>query len=103
MAEIAVLIFGVFSLVGGVIGYVKAGSMASLIAGGISGLVLLACAYGMRQGVKGAAIAALIVALALGLRFLGTFMQHQKVMPDLIMIVLSSITIVTILLRLFKK
>jgi len=103
MATIVVLVFGAFSLIGGMIGYFKAGSMASLIAGGVSGLVLIACAYGMKQGVKGAAVAALIVALALGIRFAGTYIQHNKVMPDLIMIVLSSAAVLAILLKLFKK
>ena len=38
---IVVGLFGLFSLAGGLIGYFKAGSMASLIAGGVSGLILL--------------------------------------------------------------
>jgi uncharacterized membrane protein (UPF0136 family) len=37
-------LYGVVSLVGGIIGYVKANSVESLIAGGISGILLLVCA-----------------------------------------------------------
>lgn len=103
MAAIVVLVFGAFTLVGGLIGYFKAGSTASLIAGGVSGLVLLACGYGMQRGVKGAAIAALLVSLALGFRFFGTYMQHHKVMPDLIMIVLSAASVLSVALALFRK
>ena len=35
-----VLIYGILIAVGGVMGYVKAQSMASLIAGGVSGIAL---------------------------------------------------------------
>ena len=36
--------YGILSLTGGVIGFVKAGSRASLIAGGVSGLLLIGSA-----------------------------------------------------------
>lgn len=38
-------IYGILMLVGGFIGYKKAGSMASLIAGGISGVLILIAVY----------------------------------------------------------
>src|SRR5690349_592072 len=61
--------YGVLSLGGGVMGYVKAKSRASLIAGGLSGLVLIAgAALATSQPVAGLAIAC-IVSAALIARF----------------------------------
>ena len=50
MSIIATLIYGIVSLVGGLIGYFKAGSKVSLISGGISGILLLVCSYFQAQG-----------------------------------------------------
>src|SRR5881275_2244495 len=44
-AKIYFIIFGLLTIVGGVIGYVKAGSTASIIAGAISGVALIVAAY----------------------------------------------------------
>ncbi len=95
-ATVVVAIYGAFSLVGGVIGYVKAKSRASLIAGSVSGILLLACAYGLRQGSRAAAIGALVIALLLGGRFAGTWRRNHRVMPDLLMILLSLATLLAI-------
>ena len=43
-------IFGALTILGGVIGFVKAGSKASLIAGGISGLLILIAAWLVMSG-----------------------------------------------------
>jgi uncharacterized membrane protein (UPF0136 family) len=61
--------YGVVSLVGGVMGYVKAGSRASLIAGGVCGLGLIGGALlALSQPVVGLAIV-LVVSAALVARF----------------------------------
>ena len=44
-AKIYFIIFGLLTIVGGVIGYVKAGSTASIVAGAISGIALIVAAY----------------------------------------------------------
>ena len=44
-AKIYFIIFGLLTIVGGVIGYVKAGSTASIVAGAISGVALIAAAF----------------------------------------------------------
>lgn len=63
-------LYGLVALTGGIIGFVKAGSLASLIAGGISGLILIACAAFIPRRPKPALIVALVVGVALVGRFL---------------------------------
>ena len=70
IAASAAGIYGLIALTGGVIGFVKAGSLASLIAGGVSGLVLIAAAAFIPRKPKPALIVALVVSLALLGRFL---------------------------------
>src|SRR4051794_28627067 len=61
--------YGVLSLLGGGMGYVKAKSKASLIAGGVSGLVLLgSAALAISHPVAGFVIAS-VISLALVARF----------------------------------
>jgi uncharacterized membrane protein (UPF0136 family) len=100
---IVVGLFGLFSLAGGLIGYFKAGSMASLLAGGISGIILLLSAFGIFKENQLSAYVAGVVALLLGGRFLMTLIQKFKVMPDFIMVVFSVVTLIVIVMHLVRK
>jgi uncharacterized membrane protein (UPF0136 family) len=64
--------YGLIALVGGLIGYLKAGSIASLIAGGGSGLLLLVCAALARQKPPVGLIGAMVVSFLLVARFLNS-------------------------------
>ena len=103
VVAVVVAFYGVFSLVGGVIGYLKAHSMASLLAGSLSGVLLLLCAYGIGQGSRPAALGSLIIAIALGARFVGTWRQKRRVMPDLLMVLLSAATVLAAGSMLLKR
>ena len=100
---IVVGLFGLFSLAGGLIGYFKAGSMASLLAGGISGIILMLSAFGIFKENQLSAYVAGGVTLLLGGRFLMTLIQKFKVMPDLIMVVFSVVTLIVIVMHLVRK
>ena len=50
-AKIYFIVFGLLTIVGGVMGYVKAGSTASLVAGSVSGILLLVAAFCASQQV----------------------------------------------------
>lgn len=93
---VAAVVFGLFCILGGVMGYVKAQSAASLIAGGVSGLLLLLSAWGVSKNKIIGLVGVLILCVALIGRFLGTFLQTQKVMPDLITVILGTITILIV-------
>ena len=100
LAVIVVGGYGAFSLIGGVIGYLKAKSQASLVAGSVSGALLLVCAYGIQHGSRAAAVGALLIALALGGRFFSTWRRTHRLMPDLLMVLLSLATVAAVGMRL---
>ncbi len=96
-------IYGLVSVVGGLVGYVKAKSRASLIAGSIAGLLLFSCAYGISLGSSVGATGSLLVAFLLGGRFLGTWRRTHRLMPDLMMVVLGGLTLATVSLALLQR
>lgn len=88
-AKIYFLVFGVLSIAGGVMGYVKAGSTVSLIAGGISGILLILAGYFLPEHlIRGLGIG-LVVSLLLFLQFLPRFLRTRRVMPAGLMLLLS--------------
>ncbi len=92
LAQTVVLIYGIFTLVGGIIGFVKAKSKASLIAGGISGILLLFLAYQMDGRFILSCYASALISAILGIRFLKTWIKNHRLMPDLMMVLLSAAT-----------
>jgi uncharacterized membrane protein (UPF0136 family) len=102
-AKIYFIIFGLLTIVGGVIGYVKAGSTASIIAGGISGVALLAAAFLMPGNIGLGLIIAGIVSVLLAGGFIPNFMQTGKIMPAGLMAILSVIGVVVAIVAWIKK
>ncbi len=83
-------VFGILAVVGGVLGFVKAKSRASLIAGGISGVLLCVAAYvTTTANARIGLVAALVLSLALAGRFVPGFLKSRKVMPAGLMAALS--------------
>ena len=98
------LLFGVLTILGGVIGFVKAGSKASLIAGGVSGaLILLAAWLVMRGQAQAGLILGLVISAVLEMRFLPAFLKTKKPMPAGMMAALSLGGTVLSVLALVKK
>jgi uncharacterized membrane protein (UPF0136 family) len=95
-----VLIYGILIAVGGYMGYRK-GSMASLIAGGVSGIALVGAAVAMMKGAYTAGWwVSLIVAAILLIRFgKGALSEGFKMMPGGMVIILSIIVIAALLTR----
>ena len=102
-AKIYFIIFGLLTIVGGVIGYVKASSTASIIAGGISGIALIAAAFLLPGNAALGLIIAGIVSIALAGRFIPHFMNSGKVMPDALMAALSLIGVIMAIVAWIKK
>ena len=102
-AKIYFIIFGLLTIVGGVIGYVKAGSTASIVAGAISGVALIAAAFLLPGNTALGLIIAGVVSIALAARFIPAFMRTGKVMPAGLMAVLSAIGVVMAIVAWIKK
>ena len=102
--KIYLFIFGVLTIAGGVMGYVKAGSNASLIAGGLSGALLLVAGYLIGAGkVQPGLILGIILSLALAGQFLPKFLSTHKFMPAGLMGIMGIIGLVLTVLSLIKK
>jgi uncharacterized membrane protein (UPF0136 family) len=88
-------VFGLITVGGGVMGYVKAQSKASLVAGGIGGFLLIVGAgvIGFTDARLGVA-PVLVVSLALGGRFVPAYLETRKRMPQGLMAALSAIGVV---------
>ena len=89
---LTILIYALFVLIGGMIGYNQAHSLASLIAGTVSGLLLLFCSIGMFKRSVLAYTLSLGLTLLLTLFFSYRLFLTAKFMPAGLMVLLSLIT-----------
>jgi uncharacterized membrane protein (UPF0136 family) len=101
LAQPFYLLFGLVSIVGGALGYARAKSKASLIAGGVSGGLLIIAGLLPRGGPS--FILALLVSVLLVIHFGRTYAAKKKPMPAIPMIVLSGLCIVVTAIAWFSK
>ncbi len=93
-ARIYFVIYGILTIVGGLIGYLKAGSVISVVSGGIAGLLLLLAAWLLTTNQLAGLLIALIVSLLLAGRFVPKFISTGKIMPAGLMSLLSVLGLV---------
>ena len=82
-------------------GYVKAASKASLIAGSITGGLLLLSAFLIARDVTAGAILGIVVSLLLIGQFGPSLLKKVKIMPNLVVVALGFITVGTLLFNFF--
>jgi uncharacterized membrane protein (UPF0136 family) len=102
-AKIYFIVFGLLTVVGGVIGYAKAGSTISLIAGSICGILLLLSAYLLPGNLVVGLVLAAVVSIALAGKFVPAFIKTGQVMPAGLMSVLSVIGLIMAIVAWMKK
>ncbi len=93
---IVAIAYGILAIVGGIIGYQKAGSKVSLISGIVSGILLilggLAGLVGFGLGLILARVVTIILIIVFGIRLVKT----GKFMPAGIMLIAGIITLILI-------
>ncbi|MBE9169085.1 hypothetical protein IQ238_16700 [Pleurocapsales cyanobacterium LEGE 06147] len=85
--------YGLLSLLGGIFGYVRAQSKASLISGSISGVLLIFAAFLQVRGIPEGLILARIITLVLLVVFVIRLVKTRKFMPAGLMVVAGVITL----------
>jgi len=102
-AKIYFIVFGILTIAGGIVGYVKAGSVASIIAGSIAGVLLLVAAFLLPEHRAIGLATALIVSLLLAAQFVPKFLRTGRVMPAGMMSILTVIGIIAVIVAWVKK
>lgn len=98
LAVIATIAYGILAIAGGVLGYVKAKSTASLISGIVSGVLLLIGGLLQQQGSPFGLVFSAIVTGVLVAVFIVRLIKTRKFMPAGIMIIAGLIVVITMLL-----
>src|SRR5437879_13065538 len=80
-AKIYFIVFGVLTLAGGILGYVKAGSLPSIIAGSITGVLLLVAASLLPEHRAIGLATGFVISLLLAAQFIPKFIRTGKALP----------------------
>ena len=91
---IEIWVYGVMMMLGGVIGFVKVGSKASLISGVGMGLALLASGFGVWSGSYNSIVVAEVIATLLVVLFAIRFAKTRRFMPAGMLAILSVVAVV---------
>jgi uncharacterized membrane protein (UPF0136 family) len=94
---IATFIYGILTLIGGIVGYLKAKSRPSLISGLISGLLLIGAAILQFQGILWAKWLAIAVTALLIAVFLFRWRKTQKIIPAGVMVIVGVACLIVML------
>ena len=97
------IIFGLLTIAGGILGFVRAGSTPSLIAGSIAGILLLVGAFLLPGNVVAGLLIAGLISLLLAGRFVPAFMRTGDWMPAGMIAILSVIGIIMAVVAWIKR
>lgn len=102
--KIYYLVFGILTILGGVIGFVKAKSRASLIAGGGAGLLLVASGLIIMAGRTNIGLMlGLLVSVALAGQFIPKVLLNRAPIHSIIMAILSAASLILTIISFTKK
>ena len=103
IAQIYYVIFALLTIAGGVMGFVSARSRASLIAGSVSGVLLLVASFLLNQQQVAALIIGLLVSVLLAGKFIPDFIHKKALVPGGMMSLLSIVGVAVTLLAWYRK
>ena len=90
-ASIAQIVYGLLLIAGGIVGYVKADSIASLVAGVGSGLAVLASFFVARKRPAAGFSIASLLCIALAAFFIKRYHETEKFMPNGMMLIVTGL------------
>jgi uncharacterized membrane protein (UPF0136 family) len=96
-------VYALLMAVGGVIGYIKSHSKASLLSGTGFGLILLFSGYGMWQGSRQSLIATTVCAASLSVIFAIRVLKTRRFIPAGVLAVLSLVTFLAFMSKLAQN
>lgn len=96
-ATIFTFIYGVLSIVGGIIGYQQAGSKPSLIAGLVTGVLLVIAGFGLVESQLWGLILAIAVTALLVVVFTWRLIKTRRFFPAGLMVIAGVVTLLTLL------
>jgi uncharacterized membrane protein (UPF0136 family) len=102
-AKIYFLVFGVITIAGGIMGYVKAGSVISVVAGAITGILLIAAGVILPAHQEPGLILGLFTSAILAGQFILRTLRTRRLIPGGVMSVLSVIGIVVAIAAWLRK
>jgi uncharacterized membrane protein (UPF0136 family) len=97
------LVFALLTIVGGIMGYLKAKSVISVLAGSASGVLLIAASFMLPARPIRAYIIGLLVSILLAGKFVPDFIHKKAVVPGGLMAVLSLAGIILTLLAWYGR
>ena len=97
------VLFALLTIVGGVIGYLKAKSVVSVVSGSISGVLLIAASFMLPARPIRAYIIGLLVSILLAGKFVPDFIHKKAIVPGGLMALLSVAGIVLTLLAWYGR
>ncbi|KST67082.1 TMEM14 family protein [Mastigocoleus testarum] len=97
ISVVSTILYGILGIIGGIVGYQKAGSKISLISGVVSGILLIVSGLVALQGQKWGLILGIAVAGILVIVFAVRFVKTRKFMPAGLMSILGLVVIFSIL------
>jgi uncharacterized membrane protein (UPF0136 family) len=100
---VAALAYGIVAIIGGIIGYIQAGSKVSLLSGIISGLLLIIAAFAQLQGQNWGLTLAAFVTAVLVVVFAIRLIKTRKFMPAGFMTSLGVLALAVILNQLLGR
>lgn len=103
VTKVYYLVFALFTIVGGIMGYVKAKSIASIVSGSISGVILIVASLLLPERPILAGVIALCVSVLLAGKFVPDFIHKKAFVPGGLMALLSLGSVVLTILALLPK
>ena len=94
ITAVEIWIYGVLMILGGIMGFLKVGSKASLLSGVGLGLGLLATGYGVWRGSTNSLVVAVVIAALLLVLFAIRFAKSRRFMPSGLLAILSLAAVV---------